>query len=44
MILNWQRDKKNAGFNVEQCNSDKTNVDQKVTDGNMVLKSYAVKT
>ena len=27
------------GFTVEECNSDKTNVDQKVTDGNRVLKS-----
>ena len=39
MILTWQRDKNNTGFNVEQCNSDETNVDQKVTDGSKVLKS-----
>lgn len=33
-ILNWQRDKSNAGFNVEECNSDnKTNLGQKVTEG-----------
>ena len=32
-ILNWQRDKSNAGFNVEECNSDKTNLGQKVTKG-----------
>ena len=38
-ILTWQRDKNNTGFNVEECNSDKTNVDQKVTDDNRVLKS-----
>ena len=29
----------NQGFNVEECNSDETNFDQKVTDGNRVLKS-----
>ena len=28
-----------TAFTVEECNSDKTNVDQKVTDGNRVLKS-----
>ena len=38
-ILTWQHDKNNTGFTVEECNSDKTNVDQKVTDGNRVLKS-----
>ena len=39
VILTWQHDKNNTGFNVEQCNSDETNVDQKVTDGSKVLKS-----
>ena len=37
--MTWQRDKNKTGFTVEECNSDKTNVDQKVTDGNRVLKS-----
>ena len=37
--MTWQHDKDNTGFTVEECNSDKTNVDQKVTDGNRVLKS-----
>ena len=38
-ILTWQRDKNNTGFTLEECNSNKTNVDQKITDGNKVLKS-----
>ena len=38
-ILTWQSDKNNTFFTVEECNSDKTNVDQKDTDGNRVLKS-----
>ena len=38
-ILTWQRDKNNTGFTVEECNSDETNVDQKVKDGKRVLKS-----
>ena len=38
-ILTWQRDKNNTVFTLEECNSDKTNVDQKITDGNKVLKS-----
>ena len=38
-IFTWQHDKNNTGFIVEECNSDKTNVDQRVTDGNSVLKS-----
>ena len=38
-ILTWQRDKNNTGFTVEEYNSDETSVDQKVTDGNRVLKS-----
>ena len=29
----------NQGFNVEEFKSDETNFDQKVTDGNRVLKS-----
>ena len=29
-ILTWQRDKHNTGVTVEECNSDKANVDQKV--------------
>ena len=33
-ILTWQRDKNNTGFTDEECNSDETNLDQKVTDGN----------
>ena len=37
--MNWQRDKNEAGVNVEDCNSDKTSIDQKVTDGSRVLKS-----
>ena len=38
-ILTWQRDKNKTGFTVEECESDKTNVGQQVTDGNRVLKS-----
>ena len=38
-ILTWQPDENDTGFTVEECNSDKANVDQKVTDGNRVLKS-----
>ena len=37
--LNWQRNKNNAVFIVKKCNSDKTNVNQSVTDCNRVLKS-----
>ena len=33
--------KKNTGFTVEECNSDKTDVDQKVTDGSRVVKSLS---
>ena len=32
-ILNWQRDKKMVALIFDGCNSAKTNVDQKVTDG-----------
>ena len=32
--MTWQRDKNNTGFTDEECNSDETNLDQKVTDGN----------
>ena len=38
-ILSCQRHKNNTGFPVQECNSDKTNVDQKVTDGSRMLKS-----
>ena len=37
--LNWQRNKNNAVFIVKKCNSDKTSVNQSVTDYNRVLKS-----
>ena len=37
-ILNWERDKDDAGFIAEKCNSDKTNVEQSVTDCKKVLK------
>ena len=40
--MNWQRDKNNTDFTVQESNSDKTNVDQKVTDGKRVLNLYAV--
>ena len=39
--MTWQRDKNNKGFTVGGSNSDQTNVDQKVTDGNRVLKSLS---
>ena len=39
--LTWQRDKNKTGFTVEECNPDKTNSDQKVSDGNRVLKSLS---
>ena len=39
MIWTWQCDTNNTSFTVEECNSDKTNVDQKLTDGNRVLRS-----
>lgn len=38
-IWNWQLNKNNAGFNVEKCNFDETNVDQKFTGDNRVMKS-----
>ena len=42
-ILTWQLDKNNTGFTVEEYNFDETSVDQKVTDGNRVLKSLSCK-
>ena len=42
MLVNYLgvwRDKDNTAFTVKECNSDKTNVDQKDTDGSRVLKS-----
>ena len=38
-ISNWQPNECNAGFLVEECNSDKINVEQSVTDCKRVLKS-----
>ena len=31
-IFNWLHNEKNVGFIAEECNSDKTNVDQNVAD------------
>ena len=38
-ILAWQCNQNNTGFPVDECDSDKTNIDQKVIDGNRVFKS-----
>ena len=38
-ISNWQPNECNSGFLVEECNSDKINVEQSVTDCKRVLKS-----